>query len=186
MQIIQGQFKAKRLVCASGTRPVAVHLRKSCFDILGSEVSGKHILDLFAGTGALGLEALSLGAATLVCIDKENQAVEAIRANIATLGCALRAGVYLKEAVSAVRDFFTQRRSFDIIFVDPPYYQGILRKALQALEEYDIVTPFGYVVGFCYHKDEFLKESKRFSLLVEKKYGQTLLLIYRREENLNA
>ncbi len=173
-------------MCSLGTRPVAVHLRKSCFDMLRSEIEGKHILDLFAGTGALGLEALSSGAASLICIDKENQAVEAIRANITALKSTSNAQAYLKDAHVAVHDFCVQRRSFDIVFLDPPYYQGMLRKILQALEEYDIVTPSGYVIGFCYHRDEFLKESKRFSLIVEKKYGQTLLLIYRKEEILRS
>jgi len=178
---MQGQFKGRLIICPQGVRPVAVHVRKACFDILGSEVDGKHILDLFSGTGALGLEALSCGAASLICIDKDNRSVEAIQVNIAALKSLSNTQVYLKDANIAVRDFHSQHRFFDIIFLDPPYYQGMLRKILQALEEYDIVTPSGYVVGFCYHKDEFLKESKRFSLIVEKKYGQTTLVIYRKK-----
>jgi len=115
-------------------------------------------------------------------VDSNSKCVAAIRKNLSTLGISFKEKVFLKDSASGIKDFFTYREKFDLIFVDPPYYQSLLTKTLQLLEVYDIVASSGYIIAFCYAKDDFVQAGRRFSLIVNKKYGQTLLLIYRKDE----
>ncbi|MCK4912500.1 MAG: 16S rRNA (guanine(966)-N(2))-methyltransferase RsmD [Candidatus Omnitrophica bacterium] len=182
MRIFGGKFKGKSITVPLDIRPVSLKIKKSCFDILRGEIEGKRVLDLFGGSGSLGIEALSQGAKEAIFVDSSRRSVAAIRKNLAFLGLDPKQKVLLKDSVSGIKDFFTYKESFDIIFLDPPYHSGLATKSLQLLEEYDIVCPSGYVVTFCSTKDDFVQASKGFSLIVEKKYGQTLFLIYRRYE----
>ena len=182
MKILGGKLRGRNIIVPSGIRPVSLRVKKSCFDILRGEIRGKRILDLFGGSGSLGIEALSQGAKEAIFLDSDRRCVAAIRKNLVSLGFDPRQKVILKDSASGIKDFFTYRESFDIIFLDPPYHSDLLTKALQLLEEYAIVTPSGYIVTFCYTKDDFIQARKGFSLIVEKKYGQTLFLIYRKDE----
>ena len=181
MRILSGRFKGRNIIVPSGIRPVSLRVRKSCFDILKGEIQGKRVLDLFGGSGSLGIEALSQGAEEAIFLDSNRRCVAAIRKNLAFLGLNPKEKVILKDSASGIKDFFTYKESFDIIFLDPPYHSGLLTKALQLLEEYDIVTPSGYIVTFCSTKDDFVQARRGFSLIVERKYGQTLFLVYRRD-----
>lgn len=182
MRILGGKFKGKNIIVPSGIRPVSVRVKKSCFDILRSEIEGKKVLDLFSGSGSLGIEAFSLGAGGLTFVDSEKKCIIAIKKNILSLNIGSQANVYLKDSLAAVKDFFVYKESFDIVFLDPPYYKGMLTKTLQVMGEYDIVAPLGYIVAFCYLKDDFIEENSNFSLIVNRKHGQTLLLIYRKNK----
>lgn len=182
MRILGGKFKGRNIAVPSGIRPVSLRLKKSCFDILRDEVEDKRVLDLFGGSGSLGIEALSRGAKDALFLDSDRRCVAVIRSNLSSLGIDSRQKVVLKDSASGIRDFFTYKEKFGLVFLDPPYYSGLLTKTLQLLEEYDIVSPSGYVVAFCYVKGDFVQTRKGFSLIVEKKYGQTLFLIYRRDE----
>jgi len=183
MRITRGEFKGRRIKPPEDIRPVSEMVRKACFDILGREVEGRSVLDLFSGSGALGIEAISCGARQAVFVDSSQHSCSIIRQNIADLGLKDLSQVIVGEAVMAISRFYCQRRKFDLVFLDPPYYQGLLRKALQAFSEYDIVTNLGYLVGFCYCKDELFSAGlKGFSLVSDKKYGQTRLVVYRKED----
>ncbi len=97
------------------------------------------------------------------------------------MGIESETRVYLRDAFKAINFFSARNFSFDIVFLDPPYYRQLLTKTLQQLSEYDIVGPSGYLVAFCYQKDLFVKKSGVFRLKINKKYGQTLLLIYAKD-----
>lgn len=181
MKVLSGKLRGRKIVAAKDTRPVSERIRKSCFDILGPEVKGRRVLDLFAGSGSLGIEALSRGASQVVFIDSNLAALAATKKNLVSLGLEAQTQAYLKDAFLAIRDFWAKKASFDLIFLDPPYYKQMLTKSLQQLSEYDIVSPSGYIVAFCYEKDDFVTEISDFSLRVKKKYGQTLLLIYAKD-----
>ena len=180
MKIIAGKFKGRNVIVPRGVRPVSLRVKKSCFDILREVIPDQKVLDLFAGSGSLGIEALSWGAQECTFIDSKRVCANNIKKNIAPLNIDSQVKIYNKDALDAIRDFHTYKESFDIVFLDPPYYKDMLIKTLQALEEYDILCPVGYIVGFCYFKDKFIQKSSKFSLIVEKKYGQTLVLIYRK------
>lgn len=182
MKILRGSLKGRNIICPAGIRPVSVMVRKACFDILGKEIIDRTILDLFAGSGSLGLEALSGGAAAAIFVDNRGECVTAIKSNITAFDLGQKTQAYLKDVYRAMHDFFLAKKTFDFVFLDPPYYQGMARISLQTLEEYDIVTASGYVIAFGYTKDDFIRKSSKFSLIFEKKYGQTLLLIYRKKD----
>ena len=182
MRVLTGIFKGRNIIVPPGIRPVSLRVKKSCFDILKGEIQGKRVLDLFGGSGSLGIEALSQGAQEAIFLDSNRHCVTAIRKNLACLGLNPRQKVILKDSLSGIKDFFTYRESFDIIFLDPPYHSSLLTKALQLLEDYDIVAPHGYIAAFCYTKDDFVQARREFSLIVKRKYGQTLFLVYRRHE----
>jgi 16S rRNA (guanine966-N2)-methyltransferase len=180
MRISGGVFKSRQLSVPSGSRPVSFRVRKSCFDIVGDQIPGRKVLDLFSGSGALGIEAISRGAREAVFVEAKAASLAVIRRNIISLGLGSVSRLIRKDSFLAIAHFFKRKEYFDLLFLDPPYYKGMLRKALQALEEYDIVAPSGYIIGFCYLKDDFLKKSEKFSLISRRNYGQTSLLIYRR------
>ncbi|UCD15958.1 MAG: 16S rRNA (guanine(966)-N(2))-methyltransferase RsmD [Candidatus Omnitrophota bacterium] len=182
MKILKGNLRGRNLVCPAHIRPVSMRVKKSCFDILSGQFKSAHVLDLFAGSGALGIEAISQGAATAVFVDIKKSCIDAIKKNLLRLKLLPQAKAYLKDAAVAVKDCYLRRRKFDFIFIDPPYYEGMLIKTLQILEEHDILAPSGYIVGFCYIKDDFLKESSKFLLVEHRKYGQSQLLIYTKNE----
>jgi len=182
MRVILGSLKGRAIKVPFGIRPVSNIVKKACFDILKGEIEGKRVLELFAGSGALGIEALSLGAKEAVFVDSEPKCIHTIKENIFSLGINEKAKVYLKNAASAINDFRVYREEFDLIFLDPPYYEAKLINTLQNLEDYDILAPSGYIVSLMFIKDEYTKNSSKFSLVLEKKYGQTLLLVYAKKE----
>jgi len=179
MKILAGELKKRNIVVPRGIRPVSLRVKKSCFDILADEIRGKRVLDLFAGSGSLGIEALSRGAEKAVFLDSNQRSILAIKKNIYSLKIAKKAQVYLRESLAGIKKLAANNVIFDVIFVDPPYYKGLLIKALQALEEYDILATSGYIVAFCYSKDKYLIESNKFEVIFQKNYGQTALLIYK-------
>lgn len=180
MKIVTGQFKGRNIKVPMGIRPLSLRVKEACFNILGKEIEERSILDLFAGSGSLGLEAISRGAAQAVFIDSSSRSISAVRDNIESFSLRAKAQAYLKDALDAISGFQRQKVRFDLVFLDPPYHKGLLIKALQQLQEYDILTPSGYLVGFASVKDGFMQDSRFFSLIVDKKYGQTRLLVYRK------
>ena len=119
MRVIAGSAKGTRLVqVPEGVRPVSDRVREGLFSSLGDRVEGTHVLDLYAGTGALGIEALSRGAADALFVDRDRRSVAAIRQNLGRAGFEDRARVVRAEADRAIEG---SDGSYDLVFIDPPY-----------------------------------------------------------------
>ncbi|MDD5120812.1 MAG: 16S rRNA (guanine(966)-N(2))-methyltransferase RsmD [Candidatus Omnitrophica bacterium] len=180
MRITTGKYRNRKLHVPRGIRPTQDKVRKAIFDILG-DVSGLVFLELFAGSGAVGFEALSRGVSELVMIESNRDAVLAIKRNIEQLkagGCNL----FHLEAEKGVKLLFLDKKQFDIVFVDPPYCKDMAKKILQTLEGYDILAPHGLIV-IQHSKAELLpEESPKFDLIKEARYGDTRLSIFRKKE----
>ena len=183
MKIAAGKFKGRNITAPLGIRPLSIRVKESCFNILKGEVEGKRVLDLFAGSGSLGIEAISQGAKEAHFVEIKKKCLKVIEKNLKSFTIVSEARTYQKDALSAIKDFSCYKEQFDLIFLDPPYNEGLLIKALQLLEEYAILAPSGYLVALCCQKDEFLEESSKFSLIVNRRYGQTRLLIYRKSDS---
>ncbi|MBN3040013.1 MAG: 16S rRNA (guanine(966)-N(2))-methyltransferase RsmD [Candidatus Omnitrophica bacterium] len=181
MKIISGRYKAVKIKVPKGIRPVSLRVKKSCFDILAKVIEESSVLDLYAGSGSLGLEALSQGAKRAIFVDSSFECTQAIKTNIQALKVSTDTDILVKDSIESIEDFFRRKIYFDLIFLDPPYYQGTITKALHAIGEYDIVAPFGYVACFCYIKDKVPKDCKNLELILKRKYGQTLFLIYNKK-----
>lgn len=123
MRIIAGEMRSRKLKAPEGmdTRPTADRVKEALFSILGSRVYGARVLDLYGGSGALALEALSRGAESAVICDLSAKACQVISENIASLGCESRAALLRMKDTAAVAALAKKADSFDLIFLDPPY-----------------------------------------------------------------
>ncbi|HOU37026.1 MAG TPA: 16S rRNA (guanine(966)-N(2))-methyltransferase RsmD [Candidatus Omnitrophota bacterium] len=181
MHIISGKYKGAALKAPAGIRPTEDRVRKALFDILG-DMTGCSFLELFAGSGAVGLEALSLGAQGVVLVEKDRTGLHAIRGNISGLkpqpsGTAIE--VYQDDAMEAVSRLSGQGRRFDVIFADPPYYKGLSEKILQSIEEYDILNDIsGFLIIQHFKKDPLPSKQGNLVLFKQSRYGDTVLSFY--------
>jgi 16S rRNA (guanine966-N2)-methyltransferase len=183
MKIIGGKYRSRTIAVPKGIRPVSMRVKKACFDLLGGEMSGMRVLDLFAGSGSLGLEAYSRGAESVVFVDSQRNCLNAVRGNSVFTAAASKLTIYREDSFIALENLEEKKEQFDLIFLDPPYYKGMLTKALQAVNEYDIVARSGFIVGFCYVKDDFSIPEKVFSLLANRQYGQTAVVVYQKKDH---
>jgi len=140
MRIISGTSKGRKLVAPKGRtiRPTSDRVKESVFNILGKEVEGKAVLDLFAGTGNLGMEALSRGALRTVFVEKAREALQIIQRNLLQCGLEGRSEVIPKDVYRAIGILKKRGESFDLIFMDPPYEKGWVRKTLEKLGSHPI------------------------------------------------
>jgi len=178
MRVIAGTAKGRRLKSVPGrsTRPITDRVKESVFDIISAEVVDATFLDLFAGTGAVGIEALSRGARSATFVEIDSRAVATIRANLDTTGLGERATVVRRDAFRFVK---TTPEKFDIVYVAPPQYQRLWLRALRALDGES--TPAADLVIVQMHPKEFEEVACTYFVLDDQRqYGSTLACFYRR------
>lgn len=177
LKIVSGTAKGRKLKGPkkAGIRPAAARVRKSLFDIL-APLTGLVVLDLFAGTGSMGMEALSRGAGEVTFVDKDPHAVSLLFENLKRTGFLTCSHILKKPAVAAIPFLSQKGVRYDLIFIDPPYNQGLLDPCLKKLTEVPLLKEKGRIV--CEHSPR--EKPTIFSGLVladERKYGQTLVSI---------
>ena len=178
MRITTGKYRGRVITPPKKIRPTQDKVRKALFDILG-DIEGLSFLELYAGSGAVGLEAASRGVKELVMVEYNRDCLLAIKKNMEALK-PLACELYPKEADLAIKDLDRDERQFDIIFLDPPYYQGLAKKTLQTLEAYDILAHDGFVVVQHFKKEGLSKQEGALVLFKQSKYGYTVLSFYRK------
>lgn len=148
IRITGGSAKGRSLRSPKGqdVRPTGARVRQAVFDVLGARVKGARVLDLFAGAGTLGLEALSRGAAFALFVDRSAREAALVRENVALLGLSDRARVVHMDALRFLARGAPQGGPCDVVFVDPPYRAGPLSALLPALFGTDIIAPSGLAV----------------------------------------
>jgi len=187
MQISSGYLKGRKLEAPKGIRPTQNKVRKAVFDILQQELEGGSFLELFAGSGAVGLEAISNGAKEVVLVEKDRANAKTIESNIKKLDSGKTdfklnesISIYNMDAFTAIEAFAKEKRKFDIIFLDPPYYKDIAKKSLQRLALYDILSPHGLIIVE-HHKKDFLDETfDGLTRFKQKGYGDKILSFYKK------
>ncbi len=175
IRITTGIYRGRPLSMPAGIRPTQQKVRKALFDILG-DIEGLSFLELFAGSGAVALEALSRGAASAVLVEKEPACLDAIRENVAKLG-VLNCLLLPVPVHEGMRMLSRQGKRFDIVFLDPPYGAWEPKKILQAIGEYDILGPDGLLI-VQHTVSERL--SCGYYLIKEATYGDTKLSFFRK------
>jgi 16S rRNA (guanine966-N2)-methyltransferase len=184
MRIIGGEARGRpvRLPGGCRIRPTADRVKKSLFDIL-HPVTGKSFLDLFAGTGNVGLESLSRGAHFAVFVERDVRLVEAIRKNLAQLGFCKRAEVVAADAVRGLGRLVQRKERFDIIFADPPYDEGLAVETLKWLEREDLLEEGGIVV-LQHSMRETLEglQIQAMAITDQRRYGDTVLTFLKRTD----
>jgi 16S rRNA (guanine(966)-N(2))-methyltransferase RsmD len=183
--VIAGEAKGKtlKLVPGKGTRPVADRVKEALFNILSWRLPGSRFLDLFAGTGSVGIEALSRGAREVVFVERASQAVRTVRENLHRTGLAGRARVVHDDAFRFVSQGGSRRGDddvFDIIYVAPPQYLGLWSQALLALDSSLLLAPDGVAVAQIFPKEYHPLPLQRVVLTDQRRYGSTMLCFYQR------
>lgn len=178
MRVISGSAKGVRLqaVPGSGTRPITDRVKEAVFNILGESVIDSYVLDLFAGTGSVGIEALSRGAERAVLVEKQPKAIATIRTNLKRT--RLQAGGRIVKA-DVFRFLTGEPQPFDLIYIAPPQYKGLWKKALLALEANPLwLAPNGVVIVQIFPKELEPLTLNTLNLNEQRKYGSTLLCFY--------
>jgi 16S rRNA (guanine966-N2)-methyltransferase len=181
MRIIAGSAKGTRLgPVPDGTRPVSDRAREGLFASLGEAVAQALVLDLFAGTGALGIEALSRGATSAVFVDRSRAAARAIRANLQLTGLTELGRVIVADVPAYVRERPPGTAPFDLVFLDPPY-QADARSLTQVLGALDRgwLAPGWTVVVTRGHKGPLPAPPLHWNARRQLRYGDSLLICYR-------
>ena len=162
-------------------RPTQDKVRQAVFNIIG-DISGKNVLELFAGTGAFGIESISRGARHVTFVDNNFKCTECIRANLESLGVEdPRYDIIRTNALSVLARFERAEEKFDVIFLDPPYHLGLAKKCLINIDAYDILAPISVVVVEYFSKDRLTGHLETLILDKERRYGDTLVSIFRKK-----
>jgi 16S rRNA (guanine966-N2)-methyltransferase len=175
MRVVAGLYGGRRLVAPAGsaTRPTSDRVREALFSVLGASVQGARVLDLYAGSGALGIEALSRGAASAVFVDHAPKAIAAVRANLEALG--IEAAVHRMQARAALRPPPEAAAAYDLVFLDPPYRRaaGLGQELSEALPA--VLAAGARVVSESDRRDPL---ELAFPLADERRYGDTIIRIH--------
>lgn len=149
MRVIAGSAKGKRLKAPSGkeTRPITDMIKEALFNVIGPNIQDARFLDLFAGSGSVGIEALSRGAAALIFVDNNPAAVRIIYENLDNCGFEDHYEVYCNDVLRALTVLHKNQVKFDYIYVDPPFtVEGIFTDVMKKLDQVDIIKPNGTVI----------------------------------------
>lgn len=177
MRIITGSAKGIKLIAPQGlgTRPTADRIKESLFNILGNIVIDAQVLDVFAGTGNLGFEALSRGAKSAVFIDSSSESIEIIKENARRTKLDDYCQI-CKNDVLRVLDRFSQAgQLFDLIFCDPPYNKGYIHAVLEKIDKHPILRPRGILVMEHSKHEKISDEWNTLEMKRVERYGETLI-----------
>ena len=181
MKIIAGGYKGRIIEMPDGIRPTSDKVRESLFEILKNRIEGASFLDLYSGSGAIGIEALSRGAKKVVFVDNNRNCIPVLKANLAKLGVSESSyDIYSKDCLNSLRALQRAGGYFDIVFLDPPYYMGLAKNTLIELAGCDILTPNALVIAEVFKKEGLPEESGVFKKIRSSKYGDTLLEFFRK------
>ncbi|MFD1705774.1 16S rRNA (guanine(966)-N(2))-methyltransferase RsmD [Siminovitchia sediminis] len=180
MRIVSGSCRGRKLKSVPGksTRPTTDKMKETIFNWIGPYFPGGSCLDLFAGSGGVGLEALSRGMDFAIFVDKSKQAIQTIKSNVSICGMEDRCEIYNNDSDRALKAIIKRGIQFDFIFLDPPYQKQKLQSLLQLIEDHSVMKDSGYVI--CEHdtgvplpdKVGNLKQIKNVS------YGMSHLTLY--------
>jgi 16S rRNA (guanine966-N2)-methyltransferase len=179
LRVIAGEFKGRNLATVDGksVRPSSGLVRGVIFNVLQGLVEGSAVLDLFAGSGALGIEALSRGARRAIMVERDVRSLEALRRNISALKASERAAIVNRDALLYLADC-DQR--FDLILADPPYDQKVSGSILQLVAKRSLLSENGVLVIQQSSWDEAVPGESPLALWKQKKHGKTGVAFYRR------
>ncbi|UHA75786.1 16S rRNA (guanine(966)-N(2))-methyltransferase RsmD [Paenibacillus sp. 481] len=183
MRVISGTARGRSLkaVPGSGTRPTTDKVKEALFSMIGPYFDGGNVLDLFAGTGGLGIEALSRGADKAVFVDMDTKAIDVIRHNVQATGMEGQAEIYRNDARRAIKALVKREMTFDLLFLDPPYRLKDADDMLREMLEKGLISPDATVV--VEHDAQHTYPESVDSLVVWKQaqYGDIAITIYRVE-----
>ena len=180
MRIIAGQARGRRIKAPKGRelRPTADRVKEALFNILPHDLSGFRVLDLFAGTGSLSVEALSRGAVEAVLVDVSREAGKVIRENLQALGFPDQAKVWITPVLKSTRLLSRRGEKFDLILLDPPYEKEWVGKILKAIAQEGLLRQAGILVVEHSVREKVDENYGPLNLRQQRRYGTTLLSFF--------
>jgi 16S rRNA (guanine966-N2)-methyltransferase len=181
MRVTGGQVRGRRLASLKGLqiRPSSDLVRQAIFNLIGQDILGVKVLDLFAGTGSLGIEALSRGAVGALFIDKSIQAIKLINKNLQKCGYEAMGSIMKKDLGRGLpRNSAFIKKRFGLVFMDPPYGKSFIPPLLEELSEIDVLAPSSIVVTESSQIEPLPEASRELQLINRKTYGGTNINIY--------
>ena len=181
MRIITGRARGTKLVTLEGnnTRPTSERVKEAVFSMIQFDIEGRNVLDLFAGSGQMGLEALSRGAARATFVDNSKEALNVIKQNVTKTHFENESGVILSDAEAYLKQVAGRER-FDLVFIDPPYATGVQAKMLERLLEYGLLKPTSTIVCESGEEDIFKDIphlADKFEIIKKAKYSISYVTI---------
>lgn len=180
MRVITGTARGRRLITLEGndTRPTTDRVKEALFSIIQFEIEGRAVLDLFAGSGQLGIEALSRGAKSAVFVDGSKKAAEVVKKNLESTAFSRSASVVCGDAFAFLK---SRGEKFDIAFLDPPYSTGLLQKALESVPR--VMNKSGVIICESPDSETMPESAGDFTLQKRYRYGKVSLSVYRVAES---
>lgn len=184
MRIIAGRARGRKLLPPDTmeTRPTLDRVKESMFSIIQNHIPDSVVVDVFAGTGSLGLEAASRGAKEVYLVDKSNTTFPILKKNIENLKFQDFCFPLNLDSYEALKMLSKKGKVFDIIFIDPPYCKEMIPKAIEIIKESNLLKKGGIIVTKIDSIEEIYQGYKEIQLLKSKKYGNTTVCIYNNEE----
>ena len=178
MRVISGTARGRKLFSPEGmdTRPTSDRVKEAIFNIISPEIRAARVLDLFAGSGALGIEALSRGAESAVFVENNKTAQEVLTKNIEITRFDDKSKVF---CLSYDAYLESASEKFDIVFLDPPYKSGYYKKALELLKDFNLLSEGGIVIAE-YEYGQTLPSVLGYELLKDRKYGKTSVAVLKK------
>jgi len=184
MRIVAGKYKSRLIDMPKRVkiRPTQDRIREAIFNILGRRCVGARVLDLYSGSGALGIEALSRGAREAAFIDSNKKCIKAIKGNLSSLNIEYNIDhnyeVVQVDALRFIELCSAKELRFDLIFLDPPYHKGMAEKTLIELDKCDIITCSGVVIAENFKKNKIPESLNNLKLIRQNTYGDTMISFY--------
>ena len=184
MRIIAGTWRSRRIEAPAGmsTRPTLDKVREAVFSMLGGSFGGGSFLDLYAGSGANGLEALSRGMDTAVFTDRDHKAVSVIKKNIESLGCRDQCRVLALSDIKALNLLHEEGQHFSVIYMDPPYAKQKNTEILRLIDDFDLLEKDGTIVIESAKDDTFTEDCGKLAYYKDRVYGMTRITLYRKKD----
>ena len=183
MRIVAGKYRSRKLKAVEGlsTRPTADRIKEAVYSSLGTYFGGAMMLDLFAGSGNIGLEALSRGMDKVVFVDSDSKAIAVIKENVACLKVENECEIWKMDYKNALAKCVDENLKFRLIYLDPPYDYNKLADILLWIEQYELLDYNGVVVVENRKEDEYQSEYQKLQLYKEASYGITKIRYFRRK-----
>lgn len=181
MRVISGKYRGRKLECplGDGIRPTTDRVKENIFNIIADRVPYSRFLDLFSGSGGIGIEALSRSAEEVVFVDRSTESISALRKNLNTLKVTENVRIIERNVEEAIR-MLSMNEVFDIIYMDPPYHVGLYQETMKILSEVSILSDDGIIIVERFHEDPPNEGHWGFELYRTRKYGTIVLDFYRK------
>ncbi|MBI3913568.1 MAG: 16S rRNA (guanine(966)-N(2))-methyltransferase RsmD [Chloroflexi bacterium] len=186
MRVISGTAKGRTLKSpGAATRPITDRVKENLFNVLGARVEDANVLDLFAGAGSVGIEALSRGARRCTFVEKDNAALRAIKENLELTRLNDRARVVRDDVFRFIRHWTPglELGTWDLIYIAPPQYKDLWAETLRALDGRGMLSPRGILVAQIFPKEYHALELEEFALADQRTYGSTMLCLYKNKSS---